>query len=163
MQYQWNIFLCVITALNLGMTGCYKKNSNRFSCNNEVIAEVQTIVSLISEDKSTHEDTKQNDLLIYYQETKAADVPLPFGAKLIAQKSDIAQDGAHFYVTYSIPDSREEIVAFYNCQMERYGWSLEAVLDARELVMLYAKPNRHAMIMIKESHETMIEVTVYYL
>ncbi len=83
---------------------------------------------------------------------KFADIPdAPFQAQLqkIAVSSDV-HDQVQLFYTFSMP--QEDIITFYQQQMERLGWELLAESTVHDYVMYYSKPAQLCSIILSQNY-----------
>jgi len=83
---------------------------------------------------------------------KFADLPdAPFQTKLQKiSKLDESHEQLQIFYTFTMP--KQDLISFYQQQMERLGWELFAESNAQDCLMHYSKPQQLCSILITESH-----------
>lgn len=108
-------------------------------------------IIMLSGCRNSHKSIK-NIITEQYQEViaKASDLPdAPFQVHLenIAILPD-NHDQAQFFYTTSLP--RQDLIIYYEQQMERLGWQLSAQLKLHDSFLYYTKPEKFCAITIFE-------------
>jgi len=103
----------------------------------------------------------QSRLLSKEQEAQLTDVPVMFDFVQCVQPqlSDQA-DVLHF----ESPSSRQEIVMFYEQEMERLGWRPIKTLDdtCQESVLLFEKPHNLAVVIVRDDSHKKLRTRIHF-
>jgi hypothetical protein len=93
-------------------------------------------------------------------EARFPDIPLPVG---IQQDLINSQDlGFHKSVfVYTAQQTYEELVMFYETEMERYGWQKIVSFDRPQTSIYFEKPRRSALVVIETASKKGLRVSVY--
>lgn len=101
---------------------------------------------------------------IQLAELKLVDVPTPFNVEPVAVQSDDT-DANKILLTYELPpQEQEQIIAFYEQEMERFGWQKIAEFNGQEVLRIYTKPRRYCTVSLrpqnnKKSSGTQLVIT----
>lgn len=80
-------------------------------------------------------------------ENNLSDIPVMFGAELIDCQEDPISNS--LFVTWQTDFDNESILKYYKTQMENLGWLYLAQADQIEPLLLYQKPKKCSVIMIR--------------
>lgn len=87
---------------------------------------------------------------IRWQEAKFSDVPLPFNALPIESYNDIFSDEGSI-LAYQSKMSHEDIIDFYQREMEHLGWQQVVSVKGLESLLQFEKPGRFCTISVRPS------------
>ena len=81
------------------------------------------------------------------QEAKLTDIPIPVASKPI--KEYCSSENGTIILGYHSSVSIEDLISFYQHEMERFGWEYGAQLKGNEVLLNFEKPNRVCSISIR--------------
>lgn len=84
-------------------------------------------------------------------EARLIDIAIPFGARLLDAYTDNENKNNEMVFSYVTPMSMEQVVAFYNEQMERLGWSCARHVRGHEQLLLFERPDRSCSITLRST------------
>jgi predicted phosphoadenosine phosphosulfate sulfurtransferase len=130
----------------------YIKNGMRVAMTRKILVCFAMLLPIISgcgmQKKIKSTDVLQQQEII----AKFADLPdAPFQVQL--QKIAVSsEDHDQLQVFYTVTMPAQELIAFYQQQMERLGWELLAESTTQDWLMHYVKPHQVCSILISQNH-----------
>ncbi|MCX5922278.1 MAG: hypothetical protein NTX86_03045 [Candidatus Dependentiae bacterium] len=108
---------------------------------------------------SDHQSSRRHrervvDTLPVYREAKLDDIPIPLSAFLQSydpKKSSTLVDS--IMLTYTVFLSRNDIMLFYDREMERLGWQKLAFVNDEEALLLFSKPTKVCSISLRSNSD----------
>lgn len=92
--------------------------------------------------------------VIRQQEAKLSDIPIPISSQPIPEYCVQNMSVPHqVMLGYECTLGADELVKFFNQEMERYGWRYISQFSGQERLMHYEKPNRVCAISLRPIQE----------
>ena len=86
---------------------------------------------------------------LFKDEARLLDIPFPINASSLWDLGNYEEDPRKIVIKFIIDQQCEDIIAFYRAEMECLGWYETAVIKGGEVCLLFQKPSRLCVIMIK--------------
>ena len=90
-----------------------------------------------------------NSLNVQEHEARLFDIPVPVCAESLLQEQDY--NPKNFVLVYKVDSSVDELVGFYEKQMERLGWKKLAKSNQQEANLLFEKPSKICLVSIRSN------------
>ena len=92
---------------------------------------------------------RNNHLNVQEHEARLFDIPVPVCAISSFQEQDY--NPKNFVLIYNVDSSSDELVKFYEKQMERFGWKSLSNSHQQESNLLFEKPSKICLISIRSN------------
>jgi hypothetical protein len=95
----------------------------------------------------SHNVTEREPRSVYEQEAKWPDIPTSFD--IVPVIHGACESSVTLALPYQSYLSRESLKEFYRVEMERCGWNQQICFHGYETVMVFAKPKKTAIIIVR--------------
>lgn len=135
LKRKFKIYFILLFIFLLTLQGC-----KSFLPTSNIVAQVKNTLQ-------PSEPIEENIYPLFTDESKLIDIPFPLNVKLY--NLSIEPNDKKFGIRFTSNSPQFDLSNFYRCEMEYLGWQEKGILNGYESGLLFSKPSKMCMILIK--------------